>query len=349
MNKQIRIFIYFTLILTNLGCSLELPINRSFKQCTKTANITSVSTPLTPLDLSLNIIGNTTDIDTVVWFITKGGMEIFRSNALANSPFSLTTPTLTEDGNFTITARITDKCSDRYEITTTYSYFSPTVLNISMVQVEGGTFQMGSSSGEADEKPTHPVTLSSFSIGKYEITQAQWRAVMGTNPSGFPNCDNCPVEQVLWDEIQVFISKLNRLTGKKYRLPTEAEWEFAAIGGLLSKGYTYSGSNLIDEVAWHGANSGKKTHEVGQKNKTNELGIYDMTGNVWEWCSDWYSPYPKDPSTNPTGPSSGTVHVLRGGGWDSGLPNSRVLNREGSVQTVLRDSDYGFRLVMSQN
>jgi sulfatase modifying factor 1 len=185
-------------------------------------------------------------------------------------------------------------------------------LNHEMVFVEGGTFQMGSDSGEDDEKPVHFVTLSSFNIGKYEVTQAQWKAVMGNNPSGFSGCDDCPVENVSWNDVQQYIYKLNCQTGKNYRLPTEAEWECAAKGGKSSKGYAYSGSNDLNSVAWNPDNSGSKTHAVGGK-QANELGIYDLSGNVEEWCSDWYGTYTSYSETNPTGASLGQFRVLRGG------------------------------------
>ena len=212
-----------------------------------------------------------------------------------------------------------------------------------MIFVEGGTFQMGSSSGESDEKPIHSVTLSAFNIGKYEVTQAQWKAVMGNNPSSFTGCDDCPVENVSWNDVQQYISKLNSQTGKNYRLPTEAEWEYSAKGGKSSKGYTYSGSNNLNAVAWYTDNSGSKTHAVGGK-KANELGIYDMAGNVWEWCSDWYGTYNRYSETNPTGASSGQIRVLRGGSWYYDASSCRAAKR------VRNDPDYryslGFRLVL---
>jgi formylglycine-generating enzyme required for sulfatase activity len=200
-----------------------------------------------------------------------------------------------------------------------------------MVRVEGGTFTMGCTSEQGgdcydDEKPTHQVTVSSFQIGKYEVTQAQWRAVMGNNPSHFSGCDNCPVENVSWNNVQDFIRKLNQQTGKRYRLPTEAEWEFAARGGNKSKGHKYSGGNNLNSVAWYDDNSGSKTHPVGQK-QANELGIYDMSGNVWEWCEDWYGDYSSSPQTNPKGPSYGSRRVLRGGSWYSDAKYCRVSNR----------------------
>ena len=187
-----------------------------------------------------------------------------------------------------------------------------------MVYVSGGTFTMGATSEQGsdawdDEKPTHSVTLSSFYLCKYEVTQALWRAVMGNNPSKFKG-NNLPVEQVSWNDCQTFISRLNNLTGKNFRLPTEAEWEYAARGGNRSRGYKYSGSNALSDVAWYDDNSGGKTHPVGSKS-SNELGLYDMSGNVWEWCSDWKGTYSSTAQTNPTGPSSGSGRVCRGGSW----------------------------------
>lgn len=213
-----------------------------------------------------------------------------------------------------------------------------------MVFVEGGTFQMGSSSGESDESPVHTVTLSGFNIGKYEVTQAQWKAVMGNNPSNFLGCDNCPVENVSWNDVQDFIRKLNAQTGKNYRLPTEAEWEYASKGGKQSRGYNYSGSNDLGSVAWNTDNSGSKTHAAGGK-QANELGIYDMSGNVWEWCSDWYGNYNSYSETNPTGASSGQSRVLRGGSWINYANYCRTANRSRNYPDY-RDINYGFRLVL---
>ena len=215
-----------------------------------------------------------------------------------------------------------------------------------MVFVQGGTFQMGSTDGENDEQPVHTVRVDDFYIGKYEVTQAQWRAVMGADPPElkFKGCDNCPVESVSWNDVQTFIRKLNEKTGKRYRLPTEAEWEYAARGGKKSRGYKYAGSNDPDEVAWHNGNSGSKTHPVGRK-KPNELGLYDMSGNVWEWCRDWYDKdyYKNSPGNNPKGPSSGSYRVLRGGSWYSLPQLCRVANRDW-VNPWLRGVNYGFRL-----
>jgi formylglycine-generating enzyme required for sulfatase activity len=227
---------------------------------------------------------------------------------------------------------------------------SQTNYDIPMVYVVGGTFTMGctyeqGNDCDSDEKPAHQVTLSNFYIGKYEITQAQWEAVMGNNPSSFSGCDNCPVENVSWNDVQDFIRKLNAVTGKNYRLPTEAEWEYAARGGNQSKNYKYSGSNSVSEVAWYNSNSGSKTHTVGQK-KANELGIYDMSGNVYEWCQDWYDTYSSSSQTNPTGAYFGSYRVYRGGSWYDNARYVRVSDRlnftPGSRSYVL-----GFRLACS--
>jgi formylglycine-generating enzyme required for sulfatase activity len=217
-------------------------------------------------------------------------------------------------------------------------------VDFEMVYVAGGTFTMGCTSEqggdcEKDEKPAHQVTLSDFYIGKYEVTQAQWKAVMGNNPSYFEG-DNLPVEWVSWDYIQEFIRKLNQQTGNNYRLPTEAEWEFAARGGNQSRGYKYSGSNTADNVAWYGDNSGSKTHPVGTK-QANELGIYDMSGNVWECCSDWYGSY-----SSGRGASTGSYRVCRGGGCDFYAGCARVSYRS-LCSPDDRNKYTGFRLASS--
>ncbi len=186
-------------------------------------------------------------------------------------------------------------------------------VSFNMLPVEGASFQMGSDDSEAydEEKPVHQVTLSSYYIGETEVTQELWEAVMGSNPSYYKGPQR-PVETVSWNDCKTFISKLNRLTGKSFRLPTEAEWEFAAKGGNKSRGYKYSGSNNINDVAWYDDNSNNETHNVKSK-VSNELGIYDMSGNVWEWCNDWYGDYSSSSQTNPQGSQSGQARVLRGG------------------------------------
>ena len=226
--------------------------------------------------------------------------------------------------------------------------FTVNGVSFEMVRVEGGTFHMGATSeqeGEAysDEKPVHSVTLSSYYIGKTEVTQALWQAVMGSNPSYFKG-SALPVESVSWDDCQEFIQKLNRLTGRNFRLPTEAEWEFACRGGNNSRGYKYSGSNDIDNVAWYWDNSGGKTHPVGTK-APNELGIYDMSGNVWEWCSDWYADYTSYSQTDPTGPQSGSIRVGRGGSWRGIAWRCRSSSRGGN-DPAGRDDYLGLRLAL---
>jgi len=221
------------------------------------------------------------------------------------------------------------------------------VNSLEMAPVKGGTFTMGCTAEQGDDcdgnaKPAHSVTLSDFSIGKYEVTQALWIEIMGNNPSKYIGA-KLPVEQVSMDDVQEFISKLNAKTGKKYRLPTEAEWEYAARGGNTSKGYRYSGGNNINDVAWHIENSGR-TKSVGSK-KPNELGIYDMSGNVREWVNDKYGPYSAEAQTDPTGPNPIAGRVTRGGCSQTGEWNSRVSCRYKSPNTG--SSNIGFRLAES--
>ena len=249
-----------------------------------------------------------------------------------------------------------------------------------MVYVEGGTFLMGaqtSSSSSAnydsdafsDESPVHSVTLSSYYIGKYEVTQQLWEYVMNytgaaadgtilsavasdpwlgdSNPSStYGKGDYYPAYYVSYEDIvNHFIPRLNKITGKTFRLPTEAEWEYAARGGNKSKGCKYSGSNTIGDVAWYDDNS-SSTHQVGTK-QANELGIYDMSGNVYEWCSDWYGSYSSTSQTDPIGPTSGSSRVLRGGSWFNIARGCRVSNR-GHFAPSYRDSYDGFRLLYQQ-
>ena len=205
------------------------------------------------------------------------------------------------------------------KLTASYSNYVLRVGNVvyKMKRVDGGTFTMGATAEMSEpwdtEKPTHQVTLSRYSIGETEVTQALWQAVMGNNLTRFKG-NNLPVENVSWDDCQTFINKLNNLTGQRFRLPTEAEWEFAARGGNRSNHTQYSGSSSLDEVAWYYDNSGSKTHPVKTK-KANELGLYDMAGNVWEWCQDWYGIYSSSSQYNPAGPNSGSFRVNRGGSW----------------------------------
>ena len=221
-----------------------------------------------------------------------------------------------------------------------------------MILVEGGTFMMGATSEQTedcfeDEIPVHEVTLSDFYIGKFLVTQKEWQEVMGDNPSHFKG-DDLPVERVSWKEIRYFLEELNAKTGKTYRLPTEAEWEYAARGGASSRGYKYAGSNSLDEVAWYDGNSSASTHPVGQK-KANELGLYDMSGNVWEWCADdWHDNYSNAPSNSRAWIDSprASDRVYRGGSWLSSALLCRVSTRNGNT-LLCRDGNLGFRLAMS--
>ena len=222
-------------------------------------------------------------------------------------------------------------------------------ISIEMVKVEAGTFMMGATSEMKDpydwEKPVHQVTLTNdYYIGKYEVTQTLWQVVMGSNPSEIKG-NNLPVETVSWDDCQEFISKLNRMTGRKFRLPTEAEWEYAARGGKKSRGYLYSGSSNIDDVAWYG-NNDDKTHQVGMK-QANELGIYDMTGNVWEWCQDLYEEYSGLSQTNPTGAAIGDVFISRGGCSGIDAMSCRPIVRNCYTSDV-RLGALGLRLALSE-
>jgi formylglycine-generating enzyme required for sulfatase activity len=267
-------------------------------------------------------------------------------------------------------------------ITTLFAGISAADVNIEMVFVKGGTFMMGCTAEQGSdcfdrEKPAHSVTVSDFYIGKYEVTQEQWVRVMGgnNNPSYFKG-GKLPVDSVSWNDVQEFILRLNTLTGKKYRLPTEAEWEYAARGGQNSKGYKYSGSNNVGNVAWYNVNSGDKvlrdglieeyfnkddiggynnvltsnknrTHPVGTK-LPNELGLYDMSGNVYEWVSDWYGEYSSSAQANPKGPSTtlDSYRVLRGGSWYSAAGDCRVSDR-GYYGPGFSYYSIGFRLVLS--
>ncbi len=218
-----------------------------------------------------------------------------------------------------------------------------------MVYVTGGTFLMGATSEQGsdefdDEKPTHRVALSDYYIGQTEVTQGLWRAVMEDNPSDLKG-DNLPVVNVSWNDCQRFIEKLNSKTGRTFRLPSEAEWESASRGGNNSRGYKYSGSNDIDDVAWYTTNSNDKTHAVATK-RSNELGLYDMSGNVWEWCNDWYdSNYNMSNVSNPRGVDTDPFRVIRGGSWDYDARDCRVSNRDYAAPAD-RSHDLGLRLVL---
>lgn len=223
-----------------------------------------------------------------------------------------------------------------------------------MIWVEGGSFSMGSNSEKASsaEKPAHTVTLDGFYMGKFEVSQKLFQEVMGWDTSYFPAEGN-PVNNVSWINIQLFIERLNKMTGRHFRLPTEAEWEYAAKGGQLSKGYLYSGSNEIGEVAWYAGNGERRLHPSGKK-KPNELGLYDMTGNLWEFCHDDadMGPYPDQARHNPVvgsleKPYSAAAKITRGGGYEFDAEECLVFRRDGATPNV-RMPDIGFRLVMME-
>ena len=221
-------------------------------------------------------------------------------------------------------------------------------ISYEMVYIQGGDFVMGCSSNQnclEDEKPAHLVKLNDFYIGKYEVTQKNWSEIMGNNPSNYSEYQNCPVENVSWEEIQIFISRLNQLTGQRFRLPTEAEWEYVARGGILSQGFIYSGSNKIGDVAWYRENSSEKPHKVGMK-MPNELGIYDMSGNVYEWCMDFYTEnYIGRSNSNPIGPPDGMFRVIRGGSFFDNSPNTCRVGYRAYLNPSGRFKNVGFRLV----
>ncbi len=224
--------------------------------------------------------------------------------------------------------------------------------NIEMVFVKGGCYQMGDTFGDGDasEKPVHQVCVDDFYIGRYVVTQAQWQAVMGNNPSYFSQCGpDCPVEHVSWDNAQEFIRRLNYLTGRNYRLPYEAEWEYAArSGGGQERWAGTSNPFELRDYAWFGKNSRNRTHPVGTR-RPNGLGLYDMSGNVWEWCQDWYDNdyYKTSPRDNPRGPQTGVYRVLRGGGWNDSAGIVRASMRFNEAPFNPYGGD-GFRLVLPE-
>ena len=275
--------------------------------------------------------------------VDGGGAGSFTSNITG----------LTENTTYYVRAYATSSADTAYGETRTFETNNPntfTVKGVSfeMVYVEGGCFDMGATTEQGsdaydNEYPVHSVTLSDYYIGRCEVTQELWEAVMGSNPSYFKGAQN-PVESVSWNDCQNFIKKLNSLTGRTFCLPTEAEWEYAARGGNQSSRYKYSGSGNIGDVAWYDDNSGGKTHAVGTQT-ANELGIYDMSGNVWELCSDWYGSYSAGAQTNPQGPSSGSRRVLRGGSWCYFAGYCRVSARRSSDPDSSNNS-IGLRLVL---
>ncbi len=229
-------------------------------------------------------------------------------------------------------------------------YDLPGGVRIEMVRVHGGTFAMGNNEARGlkvnydASRPEHRVTVGDYYIGRYEVTQAQWVAVMGENPSRSTGNDSLPVEQVSWAAAQEFCALLSQMTGRRFRLPTEAEWEYAARGGAASHGTPFAGSGAMASVGWYCVNSEGRTHPVGRL-KPNELGLYDISGNVQEWCSDWMAPYGTSEQVNPDGPATGESRVLRGGHYNSTSPCCTVYDRAWYLPSASYEY-FGFRVVM---
>jgi formylglycine-generating enzyme required for sulfatase activity len=290
----------------------------------------------------VNEDGNITiaDVTAMIDYLLSGDASLIN---LANAD-------LTNDGDVTIA-----------DVTTLIDYllsgmglpvtFTVRGVSFKMLPVQSGSFRMGATPEQGEdatdrEKPSHQVTLTApYRISETEVTQALWLAVMGTNPSAFTGDLNRPVEQVSWNDCQTFIAKLNQITGKTFRLPTEAEWEFAARGGIKSEGFKYAGSNNIDDVAWYQDNANGTTHPVGTK-QPNELGLYDMSGNVLEWCQDWYGAYSTDALIDPVGPETGSNRVYHSGCFDYPAHGCRVSFRYYSSPTYAGSNRLGLRLAM---
>ena len=300
-------------------------------------------------DLNCDGYINISDVTALIDYLLSGdGSQISRTNADIDHNNSVNISDVT--------------CLIDYLLSGEWSPLTITVNGVSfkMIPVESGTFTMGAtpeqgSSTSSTEKPAHQVTLTnSYFIGQTEVTQALWQAVMGNNPSHFKGDLNRPVEQVSWNQCQTFIYKLNEITGMEFRMLTEAEWEFAARGGNKSKAYRYAGSNIIGDVAWYDANAGSGvgedspdygSHPVAAK-APNELGLYDMTGNVSEWCQDWQASYSGIPQTNPTGPATGVAKVIRGGSWSTDAYYSRITARTNFVYPSSQYNVIGLRLAL---
>ena len=280
-------------------------------------------------ELAVTIIPNNAHNQSVSWKTSNSDVATVEDGIVTGISVGRAIITvITEDGNRSATCLVT--------------VFQP--IEPEMIWVEGGTFTMGCSDDECleGELPNHEVTLSSFNIAKYTITQKEWASIMFDNPCQIYINTDIPVSNVTFETIKVFITRLNAVTGKNYRLPTEAEWEFAARGGMKSEGFKYSGSNDINEVAWYAGNARNCIHSVGLK-QSNELGIYDMSGNVLEFCSDWYGNYTNETQINPTGPSVGDHHIIRGGGSFYEAQYARVSSR--MYAKIDKWEGLGFRLV----
>ena len=307
-------------------------------------------------DVNCDGFVNITDVTSLInYLLTDDASSISAENADTNNDGKINIADVTRLISYLLGSEELDPKDEPIEGIET---FTVNGVTFTMMPIEGGTFTMGATAEQGtsdpwtDERPVHEVTLSAFSIGQTEVTQALWQAVMGSNPSHFTGDMNRPVEMVSWEDCQTFIAQLNHMTGRNFRLPTEAEWEYAARGGKQSQGYKYAGSNDVSEVAWWDTNAcdgvgtdspDYGTHAVATL-QANELGLYDMSGNVWEWCQDWYDRYSSDPQTNPTGPETGTQRVYRGGSWLNYARNCRVSSRY--HWTMDGADNIGLRLVL---
>ena len=293
------------------------------------------------------LAANTPLVGSGSWSIINGGSGTFSNSSSPSGTF-----TGIPDKSYTLRWTITtDNCGSSSD--DIIIKFQDQPYFVEMIQVTGGTFSMGQPNATVggvsvtDEQPVHTVTLNNYSIGKYEVSQKLWFNVMGSNPSEYAGCDSCPVDKISWNAAKDFITKLNQKTGLTYRFPTEAEWEYAARGGNKSKGTIFPGSAYMDSVGWYISNAGMKTHACGLK-KPNELGIYDMAGNVAELCLDWYNStyYSSSPQNNPTGPYDGNLKVLRGGEFEENWPYCRSFCRSYTSSAGEARRYYGLRLAL---
>lgn len=324
--------------------------NANFTQVGKTVEITYTLDKQADITVYLSTDGGKTFGQPLRAVSGDAGKAVQPGNRkIVWSPFEEYDKLVTDDAVFKIVPSGSEKLT-----------FTVGGVSFTMIYVEGGTFTMGCTSEqggdcEDDEKAVHTVTLSDYYIGQTEVTQALWQAVMGTtiqqqakkgtyNTTLYGTGSNYPMYYVSWKECDAFVKKLSQLTGRRFALPTEAQWEYAARGGKKSGHFKYAGSNSIGDVAWYDGNSNSSTHPVAIKSP-NELGLYDMSGNVWEWCQDLYGAYSTTSQTNPSGPSSGSFRVYRGGGWGSNAQYCRVAYRSLSTPTD-RYGNLGFRVVL---
>ena len=351
------------------SCGFSFSLQRAYTICTD----------IVPTDISISTNGNTVTATvggvTADWtLVNASGTTV---NTTSGTSYSFTSTTY-PNGNYTIKASGKTACNTSFNLTKPFTINTPTSASlVEMVSVPGGTFQMGDTRDESNftEKPVHTVTVSGFKMGRYEITQNQYRTVIGTNPSNFTNCDDCPVERVSWLEAVAFCNALSDREGRQkvytingttvssnlsangYRLPTEAEWEYAAGGGSSNSTRFGNGKDIANPIEMNfDARTASPYSVVGEfRAKTikvgsftpNALGLYDMSGNVWEWCSDWYGAYSSGIQTNPTGPATGSYRVMRGGSWGLLPAYSRVAHRDNLTPSD-RGPGVGFRVVSLQ-